>query len=114
VTQITDWLYYEPSYPLGRIFMYPVPSGGQLHITTWTPLTSFAASDDVALPPGYQEAITYQLAARLAPEYGVQVPPAVAMLAKAAKADIKRVNFRQPVMDTGLMDGRRYDIKADY
>lgn len=113
-SQITDWLYYEPSYPLGKLFMYPVPTSGVLHIATWVPLTSFAASDTVALPPGYEELITYQLAPRLAPEYGKQVPVEILAIGKAAKDDIKRVNFRMPHMNTGLSTGRRYDINADY
>lgn len=110
---IPDWMYYEPSYPLGRIYLNPNPPDGALHLVTWAPLTSFAASDSVALPPGYQEAITYQLASRLAIEYGKAVPVEIAAIGAAAKKDIKRVNFRAPHMATGLDTGRRFDIQAD-
>lgn len=110
---VSDWLYYEPAYPLGVVYLYPVPTAGAVHLTTWAPFAAFAASDPLALPPGYEEAITYQLAARLAAEYGRGVPPEVSAMAKAAKDDIKRANFRVPVMDAGMLTGRRYDIKAD-
>jgi len=109
-----DWLYYEPASPLGTIFLHPIPTTGTLKLVTWTPLaqvTSVAA--DVELPPGYREAITYQLAMRIGPEYGMPVAPEIAAIGAAAKKDIKRTNFRTPIMSTGLTTGRRYDIRAD-
>lgn len=106
-----DWLYYEPAYPLGVVHLTPAPSSGTLHLVTWTPFAALGANDPVALPPGYEEAIVYQLAARLAIEYGRGVPPDVAALARAAKTDIKRANFRVPKMDIGF-SGRRYDIQS--
>jgi hypothetical protein len=108
-----DWLYYEPAYPLGTLFLHPIPTSGTLKLVTWVPLTSFIASDEVSLPPGYLEAITYQLAMRLAAEYGRPIPQEVAAIGSAAKKDIKRMNFRSPIMKTGLVEGRRYDIRAD-
>jgi hypothetical protein len=109
-SNVSEWLYYEPSYPLGTLYLYPKPTTGVLHLVTWVPLTAFAAADSVALPPGYQDAITYHLAIRLAPEYGRPVPPELAALARAAKDNIQRVNFRPPLMSTGLEEGRRANI----
>ena len=111
-TNVAEWLYYEPAYPLGTLYLYPKPTTGVLHLVTWVPLTSYAASDSVALPPGYQDAITYHLALRLAPEFGRPVTPELAALAKAAKDNIQRVNFRPPLMSTGLEGGRRADIRS--
>jgi hypothetical protein len=109
---VADWLYYEPSHPLGRLYLYPVPSAGVLHLLTWVPLTAFAASDEVALPPGYQDALTYNLAVRLAPEYSRPVTAEVAAVARDAMGKIERVNFRPPLMSTGLEGGRRADIRS--
>jgi len=109
-SDVSDWLYFETSYPLGKLWLYPTPTAGVLHLTTWTPLAAFAAADEVALPPGYQDAITYHLAIRLAPEYGRPVTPEVAALAKDAKDGLRRVNFRAPVMATGFGGGRGSDI----
>jgi hypothetical protein len=110
---VADWLYYETSYPLGRLYLYPVPSTGELHLVTWVPLVALAAADDVALPPGYQDALTYSLAVRLAPEYGRPVTAEVAAVARDAMDKIGRVNFRPPIMATGLGEGRQWDIRSD-
>lgn len=108
-----DWLYYEPSMSLGKIFLYPIPSAGTLHLITWVPIAELSASTTITLPPGYREALTYQLAMRLGPEYGRAVPVEVAAVGKAAKKDIKRVNFRVPHMETGFDRGSRYNVFAD-
>ncbi len=109
-SDVAEWLYYEPSYPLGTLYLYPKATTGVLHLVTWVPLTAFAAADSVALPPGYQDAITYHLALRLAPEYGRPVTPELAALARAAKDNVQRVNFRPPLMSTGIEEGRKADI----
>lgn len=111
-SDVAEWLYYEPSYPLGTLYLYPKPTTGVLHLVTWVPFTALAAADSVALPPGYQDAITYHLALRLAPEYGRPVTPELAALARAAKDNIQRVNFRPPLMSTGLEEGRKADIRS--
>lgn len=110
MSDVAEWLYYEPSYPLGKLYLYPNPATGVLHLVTWVPLTSYAAADDVALPPGYQDALTYNLAVRVAPEYGRPVTPELAALARNTKEVVQRINFRPRLMSTGLEGGRRADI----
>lgn len=107
---VAEWLYYEPSYPLGTLYLYPKPTTGVLHLVTRVPFAAYSATDSLALPPGYQDAITYHLAIRLAPEYGRPVTPEIAALARAAKDNIQRVNFRVPIMSTGFEGGRKADI----
>ena len=109
-SDVAEWLYYEPAYPLGTLYLYPKATTGVLHLVTWVPLTSYAAADSVALPPGYQDAITYNLAVRIAPEYGRPVTPELAAIARDAMLRIERVNFRPPILSTGLEEGRRPDI----
>lgn len=109
---VSDWLYYEPSSPLGKLWLYPTPTTGVLHLLTWTPFSTFAATDQVALPPGYQDAITYHLAIRLAPEYARPVTAEIAATAKAAKDGLQRMNFRPPLMASGFGSGRRADIRS--
>ena len=111
-SDVAEWLYYEPSYPLGTLYLYPQATTGELHLVTWVPLTAFAAADEVALPPGYQDAITYNLAVRLAPEYGRPVTPELAAIARDAMSRLERVNFRPPIMSTGLATGREADIRS--
>jgi hypothetical protein len=109
-SNVSEWLYYEPAYPLGTLHLYPKPISGVLHLVTRVPFVAYSATDSLALPPGYQDAITYHLAIRLAPEYGRPVTPELAALARAAKDNIQRANFRVPLMSTGLQEGRRANI----
>lgn len=111
-SNVAEWLYYEPAYPLGVLYLYPKPTSGVLHLVTWVPLTAVTAAAEVALPPGYQDAITYHLAVRLAPEYGRPVTAELAALTRNAKEVIQRVNFRSPLMSTGLDGGRKADIRS--
>ena len=48
------------------------------------------------LPPGYVDALSYNLAIRIAPEYEVTPSPTVAALAIETKANIKRLNSTPP------------------
>lgn len=95
-------LYYEPTEPLGRIYFDLVPS------TTYTfiidslkPLTSFStlATDD-SVPDEYLEPIKFNLALRLAPEYGKEPSQMVFALAKEGMENIERMNvaYRVPVL----------------
>ena len=56
--------------------------------------------------------LVYQLAMRLAPEYGKSASAEVVAMAAASKDRIGNINFRVPTMDTGLSTGRRFDIMA--
>ena len=88
-----EYLFYDASYPLGTIYLYPEPSSGlTLYINSWKQLQSFASiSTDLALPPGYQRAIEFNLAIELAGGF-TSVTPEVAKIARDSKAAIKGVN----------------------
>lgn len=91
-----DRLMYRPEMPDGKIYLYPIPNASSsLHILTETPLTAFATlATTVSLPPGWEEALTYNLYLRLAPRYGRPVDPTVREVARESKANIKRANYR--------------------
>lgn len=112
---IVTWLYPDMAYPLATLYAWPVPSQDvTVHIQSWKPLQSFsAASTEVSLPPGYREAITYNLAVRLADEYEKAVPPSVFRRAASGLRTIKQRNNRTPnavvepaYMSHGLFDWR--------
>lgn len=64
------YLYYNPTYPLGTIYLYP-PGGGTLYIDSLKPLTDpTTLTGDVAFPGEYDEAIEWGLTIRLCPSYG--------------------------------------------
>lgn len=94
--------YYDNAYPLGTLYFYPVPSQNlTLYMNTWQQLQQFATlGTTVSLPPGYAEMIRYQLAIRLASQYGVPVPPTVPNLATNAMARVKKLNSRITPMRT--------------
>lgn len=62
-------LYYSPTTPNGTIFLWPGPlQAYQLELFTWKHLPRFAdLTTNYDLPPGYEEAIKYNLAVALAP-----------------------------------------------
>lgn len=103
-------LYDDGGYPQRTITLYPVPNAAkQLVLYTVRPLTSIATLDTVvSLPPGYDDALIYNLAVRLAAEYGKMVPDAVAMIANDAMGAIKRANHRPSYLecDDGVIANR--------
>lgn len=94
---IPKWLYYNPTFPLGTIALWPVPtdSSAQLILYIPVPITSgLDIHDTLVLPPAYEEAIRYNLAIRLAPIFGRQLDPTIATMAVESKATLKRSNQR--------------------
>lgn len=113
--------YYNPTYPLGALKPFPVPTSTTLQgvIYAETPVAQLAAlSTTISLPPGYQRFLTSNLAVELAPEFGVQASPALVASAIESKADIKRANIRlvDLSIDRGAFCGSRrgsYSILTD-
>jgi hypothetical protein len=87
---IPEFLNYSNGFPQATINLYPFPSTAyQLFIVSEKPLTSFALSDTVSLPPGWRRMLINNLAVELAPEYGQPVSPDLAKLAADSKAEIR-------------------------
>lgn len=102
--------------------LYPVPSGQDLVLYLPVLLAQLGNDDTVQMPMGYYEAITYNLAVRLAPEYlpnDRRIRPEVVVLATETKANIKRMNYKPLHMQCDvavcnpnmLSCGLAYDIK---
>lgn len=101
---VVSKVYYQPTMSTGTLYTWPVSTvANTLHLLTWTPFSSLTAvSDSVTLPPGYENAIAFNLAVSIAPEYGVSAPPEVVSIASATKAAIKRVNSRPITANSGI------------
>lgn len=119
-TNFPSYLYYEPSFPLGKIYIYPIcaVSSESITITSWKPL--WLINDPTCyleLPPGYWEAIVFNLAVRIAEEYQFDIRPTTVALATNALRIIKRMNQRTPTLqtDNALMNTSqmRYNIYSD-
>jgi len=88
--------YYNPTYPLGTLTLYPIPtqSGLQGVIYAPTAVTEFAAlTTTVSLPPGYRRMLINNLAIELSSDYEKPVPPGVARAAADSLATVKRANI---------------------
>lgn len=104
-------LYVNNSVPLLELKLYPVPIGGlQLNIYSMKKLSDFALNDTVILPPGYEQAIIFNLAVLLAPEYEKEAPATVKNIASDSLSTIKRNNqqYPAPTMAVDPMLEQRY------
>jgi hypothetical protein len=101
---------YAPHVPLGTFEVWPIPSvdPGDVVLYVPTPLDAAASLDtDYTLAPGYEEAVRYNLAVRLAPIFGRQLDPLIVQLALNAKGQVKRANEVAHVLgvDDALLGG---------
>ncbi len=81
----------------GKVWVWPIPNVGNLEIALYvpTPLTQVSAlTDTLHFPPGYAEAVRFNLAVRLCPEWGRPIDPVVAQMAAESFARIERANKR--------------------
>ena len=113
-TLIPESLWYNTTFPNGTVTLYPIPSAVMtLNLWSWKQIASFPALTSlIALAPGYENAIVYNLCEALAPEYGVAVPPLVQKLASTSKKKVKRANFVMPMLSAGVgvSSGGRFNI----
>lgn len=112
---IPELFYYEKTYPLGKVYFYPQPSGGTMELQTSELLQSFTSlTDALTLPPGYQRAIEFNLAPELAAEYSMPVPESVARIAVESKAAIMSANITPLFVELPpITRGSVYNIYSD-
>ncbi len=99
IIPIYGW--FSPTYPDATLTIWPVPTSTDVDfvLEMWCALTEFATlSTDVSLPPGYEDAIAYNLAVRIAPEFNAAISQAAVMMANSTKRSIKRQNTRVPML----------------
>lgn len=112
------YVFYDSGYPLGNLFVWPVPSSlYEIHILTKDVLGGFASlTSSLSLPPEYEEAVHYNLIQRLRSAYQLPADPFVNQQAAAALATIKTANAQIPTMHmpNGIPSvGGRYNIFSD-
>jgi hypothetical protein len=108
-TTTGDWpskAFYEPTMATGTLLVWPVPNATRtMKLQAVVPVTEFAAvGTTITLPPGWQKALTANLALELAPEYQVSPSPEVVKMARESLARIKRANARPILADSGLVE----------
>lgn len=93
-------LNYNNGYSLGEIKLYPSPTKAYtLNLVTEKPYTTFTIDDVVDLPAGWEQAIVYNLALILAPEYGQPVDQSIYKIAEDSKRLIKVNTLKTRSMD---------------
>ena len=91
------YAWYNPEFPLGKLYPWPLASG-TLYLDSLKPLSDPAAiTSDVEFPPEYDEAIKWNLALRLCPEFGKEPTIMMNSFALSALADIESRNFASQI-----------------
>lgn len=125
-TNFPNYLYYQPSFPIGEIYIYPIfapndpatQGPAYINITSWKPIDMVLdPSAYMSFPPGYWEAIVFNLAVRIAEEYQFSIRETTVQLAISALKRVKRLNQRTVTLqtDVALMNTSqlRYNIYSD-
>jgi hypothetical protein len=111
-----EGLYNDKAFPISNLSLWPMPQTGfQLALYTWSVLAQFSAvSDEVVFPPGYADALRYNLAVRLGIEWGRPARAEVLDLARTSLARIKRKNLPRPLlgMDPALVSRGVFNIQT--
>lgn len=108
------YLNFDYGFPLSTLKLYPKPDASYtLYLISEKPLTEFASLDtDISLPAGWEDALTYNLAVRHYPEYGLPVDQVVYKIAedafnglKLAAAKRKPYNMQAPLQTRNIYSG---------
>lgn len=112
-------IYYQRANPFGTVNLWPLPDAAyELHLLSYKAIQSFSAlTDSVTLPAGYEDAIAYSLAERIAPEGYGAISPETIRLAKQARDRLIAGNaprmimrFSNDLADVGLYRNDATDI----
>lgn len=107
-------LFYQPQAYVGRIVLWPRPdstwqTNGQLYIRYHRQFQDFDASgDEPDFPVEWHEALIYQLAVRLAPEYGLSLNDRIALKKEADDILEDALDFGTEEGSLFIMPSRRW------
>lgn len=102
-------LYYEPDFPSGSLYFWPVPSFNYgVRLESWVeigqfPVTSAGVPNPkaaFAAPPGYELALVLTLAEVSAVPYGRPMPAALPAMAARARAALQSNNLQSPRIES--------------
>jgi hypothetical protein len=106
-------LAFQPTYPLGTLWVYPAPAASnEVHLFTDLLLEEFTLTTDVQLPQGYNRALKKILALELCPMFG-KTPSAQLMLQAKEARELLGAQNTSPVVtlryDSDLVYSRHTD-----
>jgi hypothetical protein len=109
-------VFIDINHPLMKLYFYPTPSEVKTIILhNFRQFSAFSTTtESISLPNGYEDAIVYNLAMRLAPEYGKEPSGTIIKYAQDALSDIKRSNIRPRTvkLDSALSGSGGFDYRT--
>lgn len=111
-------VFYDPTYPLGTIYPWPVPSSAyEVHLTILGLLPAFAnLQETIALPEEYEDALFWNGVKRTRVAYRRELDVQTNLLAAESKKTLRQANMTIPAltMPGGIPStGGRYNIFTD-
>lgn len=116
-TNLPTNLYYQPNFPNGLCFFWPVLNiSQQVELEIWQTLQNLQADDTFELPQGYEDAVTFTLAETLCPSYQRPVDDSLAAFATASRSAVTGLNQASLTITTGDlgMPGKGCVGRADF
>lgn len=118
LTTIPQYVFYDPVFPLGVVYPWPVMQATQyeLHLLVKAQLSQFTnLADEINLPSQYYGALRYNLACRVRPMYQLPADPQLLGLATDSLSTIRNMNAAVPRlrMPVGVGRGSHYNIYSD-
>lgn len=105
--------YYQPSYPLGVLYLYPQPASGTVKLLTKVKLPTYTAgANDLTIPPEFEMVVRYSLDEHLSIAMSKQLRPDIAAMAMRTRKMMKRTNLRLNELDLPVAAG--FDIRTGF
>lgn len=93
--QIPVAIRYEPTFPLGTLYVWPQPAAGAIELTVKQPFPVYTSiGEDMNLPPEYDLPIRSNLAVLLGPAFSTPIRPDIAKVAALSYNKLKRSNIK--------------------
>jgi len=99
LTTFPNSVFYDSDWPLGHVFVWPVPQNEQfeVHLVIKETLTQFPTlTTPINLPPEYLDMLIWNLSVRIRPLYQMPPDPTIIALAKNSLAVIRQSNTQIP------------------
>ncbi len=116
-SSIPTVMYDDQNFPLKTLRFWPVAADASFSFVLWCwqqILGVSALGDTLALPPGYNRGLQYNLAIEIAPSFGVTPSATLMKLAAESKGSLKKINYdvKRLQFPSNLVDRRAYGYYA--
>jgi hypothetical protein len=115
-TTVPQVMFCDYDYPLANLFFWGYPTARcDLELWTWHPFSAFSTiTDSVVMSPGYVDMCVYNLAVRLADQFGTVCPPNVLTEARRTLGRIKALNSPSTPMGSNDLGTRGERDRGDF